>query len=98
MFKKFLINKKQLNFCSSLLFNDLLPKFVNQSSRYSVDQSPPSNDSSLASYLKLKIKMKGPITVSEYIKECLANPKHGYYMKKDVFGAKGDFVTSPEIR
>lgn len=25
------------------------------------------------------------------------NPKFGFYVKKDVFGQRGDFVTSPEI-
>ena len=35
--------------------------------------------------------------MSQYMKEVLTNPASGYYMKKDVFGAKGDFTTSPEI-
>lgn len=28
---------------------------------------------------------------------CLSHPTYGYYSKGDVFGRKGDFITSPEI-
>ena len=39
----------------------------------------------------------GPITLAEYMSEVLTNPSAGYYTQRDVFGAGGDFVTSPEI-
>ncbi|KAL5463553.1 hypothetical protein EMCRGX_G032458 [Ephydatia muelleri] len=48
-------------------------------------------------YIYDRLKVAGPITVADYMKECLISPLTGYYMQKDVFGAKGDYTTSPEI-
>ncbi|XP_039604030.1 protein arginine methyltransferase NDUFAF7, mitochondrial isoform X1 [Polypterus senegalus] len=48
-------------------------------------------------HLVSKIKSTGPISVAEYMREVLTNPVSGYYIKNNMLGAKGDFITSPEI-
>lgn len=51
----------------------------------------------LASLLARRIAASGPITVAEYMAECLLHPEHGYYSTRDPLGAAGDFTTAPEI-
>lgn len=48
-------------------------------------------------HLSSKIKSTGPISVAEYMREVLTNPVTGYYVKNNMLGADGDFITSPEI-
>ena len=43
------------------------------------------------------IRLKGPITVADYMADALGHPHDGYYMSKAPFGAEGDFTTAPEI-
>ncbi|XP_050505706.1 protein arginine methyltransferase NDUFAF7, mitochondrial isoform X2 [Diabrotica virgifera virgifera] len=71
------------------------PKHL-QRSFYSVKKLIKDEDN-LGRRLYQQIKVKGPITVADYMKEVLTNSTMGYYMHKDVFGVSGDFITSPEI-
>lgn len=52
---------------------------------------------SLETIIKDMIREKGPISIAEYMQLCLGHPQHGYYIKQDPFGERGDFITAPEI-
>ncbi|XP_077594754.1 protein arginine methyltransferase NDUFAF7, mitochondrial isoform X2 [Stigmatopora nigra] len=54
-------------------------------------------ENAMLRHLSSKIKATGPISVAEYMREALTNPVMGYYVKKNMLGAEGDFITSPEI-
>ncbi len=43
------------------------------------------------------IAENGPISIADYMSQCLADPEHGYYATRDPFGTAGDFTTAPEI-
>jgi SAM-dependent MidA family methyltransferase len=43
------------------------------------------------------IRAAGPISVADYMAICLFDPEHGYYTTREPFGAKGDFITAPEV-
>jgi len=58
-------------------------------------KKPKPND--LEQELITQIQTRGPITVAQFIRHVLTHPAYGYYMKRDVFGTRGDFTTSPEI-
>jgi SAM-dependent MidA family methyltransferase len=51
----------------------------------------------LAEILARRIAQSGPMTLAEYMAECLMHPDHGYYSTRDPLGAAGDFTTAPEI-
>ena len=44
-----------------------------------------------------RIREGGPISVADYMAECLLHPEHGYYASREPFGVSGDFTTAPEI-
>jgi SAM-dependent MidA family methyltransferase len=47
--------------------------------------------------IRERIAHKGPIPVTLFMALCLYDPQHGYYNRRNPFGAAGDFITAPEI-
>ncbi|MFD1883063.1 class I SAM-dependent methyltransferase [Paracoccus pacificus] len=47
--------------------------------------------------LLARIGASGPLSVADYMQDCLLDPDYGYYATRDPFGAAGDFTTAPEI-
>ena len=45
----------------------------------------------------MKNKNNHLFTLDRFIEESLYNKKYGYYMKKNPFGKRGDFITAPNI-
>ncbi|MGB0935364.1 MAG: class I SAM-dependent methyltransferase [Alphaproteobacteria bacterium] len=44
-----------------------------------------------------QIQREGPISVEQYMRQCLYHPEYGYYKARNPLGAAGDFTTAPEI-
>ncbi len=51
----------------------------------------------LGAMIAARIAATGPITLADYMAECLMHPDHGYYATRDPLGAAGDFTTAPEV-
>ena len=51
----------------------------------------------LGDLLIRRISQSGPITLADYMADCLMHPTFGYYATRDPFGQGGDFTTAPEI-
>src|SRR5690606_36621604 len=58
---------------------------------------PVTAQPSLADLIDAQIRAGGPISIASYMGLCLTHPQHGYYRQPDPFGARGDFITAPEI-
>jgi SAM-dependent MidA family methyltransferase len=51
----------------------------------------------LETEIRRRIAVAGPMPVAEYMALCLADSEHGYYTTRDPLGARGDFITAPEV-
>ncbi|MGR3565146.1 MAG: class I SAM-dependent methyltransferase [Heliomarina sp.] len=52
---------------------------------------------SLRDIITARIRSDGPISIADYMADCLLHPTYGYYVTRDPLGAAGDFTTAPEI-
>jgi NADH dehydrogenase [ubiquinone] 1 alpha subcomplex assembly factor 7 len=57
-----------------------------------MNEMPP-----LETEIRRRIAAAGPMPVVEYMALCLTDPEYGYYTTRDPLGARGDFITAPEI-
>src|SRR5262245_66653461 len=57
----------------------------------------PDTDAPLGERLKKRVARDGSITVADYMEACLTDARAGYYRIRQPIGAKGDFITAPEI-
>ncbi len=48
-------------------------------------------------FIRDQIIASGPMDLGAYMGHVLGHPEFGYYLSQEPFGAKGDFVTAPEI-
>jgi len=47
--------------------------------------------------LARRIRAEGPLSLADYMEAALWDRQHGYYATREPIGAKGDFITSPEV-
>ncbi|MFT3730064.1 MAG: SAM-dependent methyltransferase [Hyphomicrobium sp.] len=62
-----------------------------------MSNSEARRDTPLARRIKEKIRRDGPMTIDTYMSACLWDAEHGYYRRRQVFGASGDFITAADI-
>ncbi len=51
----------------------------------------------LEAEIRRRIAAAGALPVNEYMALCLTDAEHGYYTTRDPLGARGDFITAPEV-
>lgn len=57
----------------------------------------PHAPTPLEAEIRRRIEAAGPMPVAEYMGLCLSHPQYGYYVTRDPLGARGDFITAPEV-
>lgn len=79
---------------------------INEDGVYDIGERPKleslndslTNSENLSIIIKNMIKTTGPISIANFMKQCLIDPKYGYYTTRNPLDIlNGDFITSPEI-
>ena len=66
--------------------------------KVSATESIDYTSGDLQGKLATQVRVRGAMTIKEFMTAALTHPVHGYYMRREeVFGRGGDFVTSPEV-
>ncbi|KAH8432190.1 class I SAM-dependent methyltransferase [Aspergillus melleus] len=96
-----------MNLGSRRALTQLVRRYANRTlvfgpRRYSSTFDTREWSTPLARTLANAIKVTGPIPIAAFMRQVLTSPEGGYYTTRpegdgEVFGKKGDFVTSPEI-
>lgn len=98
---KFIVRNRLLIKKINPFYNKVNRKFsekINNELDLSINGKLPSKiETPLEKELKARIMISGPITLANYMKECLVHPLYGFYNKKNAIGREGHFVTSPEL-
>eukprot|EP00045_Choanoeca_perplexa_P006550 m.56058 g.56058 ORF g.56058 m.56058 type:complete len:352 (-) comp13680_c0_seq1:2151-3206(-) len=76
--------------CSKEPFGEHQPKVE-------LPKGPIGTPDDLLAHLLARIEINGPLSVADYMQEVLLNPLSGYYVSSGQIGAKGDFITAPEL-
>lgn len=75
-----------------------MPSAANTPSNSSTESVAKESTTPLGRDLYSYILAKGPITVHEFMTQAANHSEHGYYQNKiGQIGARGDFITAPEI-
>mmetsp|Transcript_18275 Transcript_18275/g.30276 ORF Transcript_18275/g.30276 Transcript_18275/m.30276 type:complete len:575 (-) Transcript_18275:37-1761(-) len=61
------------------------------------EAAPKTPMTPLLDEINTHVATRGPLSVAEYMQMCLGHPDFGYYQQREIFGRRGDFVTSPEL-
>ncbi|KAJ3935580.1 MAG: S-adenosyl-L-methionine-dependent methyltransferase [Lentinula lateritia] len=94
---RLLLKPKRLGLTPTPVYKTNQCRSITASAIRLLDAVPPVT--SIEKLILEHVKAVGPMSYATYMQFCLSHPTEGYYMKSanNIFGAQGDFITSPDI-